>query len=99
MNVAITGETTAGPDAKPPNGRLALRLVLFAIFLGIVAVGMTHHEFFRDEVRPLTNALSADHVWTVPAAIRGVDIHPALWYVLLRLAPDLFGVNEVLPPL
>lgn len=54
------------------------------------------HVFWRDEIRAFTLALQGD---TMAAMVRGVqgEGHPALWYVLLRLAHDFVPVREVLP--
>jgi hypothetical protein len=43
-------------------------------------------------------ALTADHLWNLPAAIQG-EGHPILWYLLLRTAYALFDSPQVLPAL
>jgi hypothetical protein len=69
---------------------------IFAAWGVMVAVAQLHHEFWRDEVRALTLALAADSLLRVPAMIHG-EGHPALWYLLLRAAHDIFGTKAVLP--
>ena len=63
---------------------------------GVVAFGIAHHEYWRDEVRALSLALSASHIWTLPLAVHG-DGHPILWYLLLRVAHDIVGTPSVMP--
>ena len=72
------------------------RWILALAWLAIVAVGMATHVFWRDEVRAMTLAFSAPNVLLVPAWIHG-DGHPALWFLLLRVAHDLVHTNAVLP--
>src|ERR687888_2265643 len=80
------------------ESRLSL-LLLIAIFVSwaaVVAVGVLHHEFWRDEVRALTLALQANSLWSVPTTVHG-EGHPALWYILLRGSYDVFHTKAVLP--
>ncbi len=54
------------------------------------------HVMWRDEVRALSLALSGDSVMEMLAILRG-DGHPALWYLLLRGAHNIFNSVLVLP--
>src|SRR5437899_8820678 len=69
---------------------------IFAAWGAIVAVGLLHHAFWRDEVRALSLALGADNLLSIPATIHG-EGHPALWYILLRASYDILGTQAVLP--
>ena len=71
-------------------------LVIFTAWAAIVAVGLLHHAFWRDEVRALSLALDADSMLSIPTAIHG-EGHPALWYLLLRVFYDILGTKAVLP--
>jgi len=71
----------------------------FAILIGwVAAVGyqIGQHVMWRDEVRALTIALNGDNMLAMLQGLHG-EGHPAIWYLLLRAAHDLFGSVEVLP--
>jgi hypothetical protein len=68
------------------------------VWAAIVTVAASRHEFWRDEIRALSLALSADSLLSIPATIHG-EGHPALWYLLLRASYDIFGTKAVLPVL
>lgn len=55
-----------------------------------------HHVMWRDEVRALNIALQGDNMIEMLQRLRG-EGHPAIWYLLLRGAYDVFGRVEVLP--
>ncbi|HLG86309.1 MAG TPA: hypothetical protein VKZ79_03835 [Alphaproteobacteria bacterium] len=78
------------------GGPAVLAAVMLFAWVGLVAYGLQHHIYWRDEVRALTLALQAPSLLAVPAWIRG-EGHPALWYMLLRAAHDLVGTERVLP--
>jgi len=52
--------------------------------------------FWRDEVRAFSLALSGSNYAEMLRAVHG-EGHPALWYLILRGAHDLFPYREVLP--
>jgi hypothetical protein len=94
-----TQAADTGIDTRPrARSRAAVLwlLAIFAAWAAVVAFAELHHQFWRDEVRALSLALDADSLLSVPAAIHG-EGHPALWYLLLRTAYDIFGTKAVLP--
>ena len=71
----------------------------FAILAGwTAAVGyqLSEHVMWRDEVRALSIALNGDNLIAMLQGLHG-EGHPAVWYLLLRAAHDLFGSVQVLP--
>jgi len=72
------------------------RLILFIVWLALVGWLLSAHTFWRDEVRAFSFALSGANI---PEMLRNVhgEGHPALWYLILRAAHDLFPYREVLP--
>jgi hypothetical protein len=72
------------------------RLLLFACWLALVAWLCGTHVFWRDEVRAFSLALSGSNYVEMLRAVHG-EGHPALWYLILRSAHDLFPYREVLP--
>ena len=83
-----------GSDSTPDDWRK--RLFLFLPWLLLVAWPLTHHVFWRDEVRAFSLALSGSSVTEMLRNIHG-EGHPALWYLLLRAMHDLLPVRAVLP--
>ena len=81
--------------ASPRQDRW-LRLALFALWLAAMVWIASDHVFWRDEIRAFSLALQGE---TMAEMVRGVqgEGHPALWYILLRLAHDLVPIREVLP--
>lgn len=77
------------------RGRIA-RLLVFAIWLGLVLFMTARHAYWRDEVRALSIALQGDTVVDMLRLLRG-EGHPAVWYLLLRLSHDVVGSPVVLP--
>lgn len=75
--------------------RLA-RLFLFLAWLALVAWLLSVHVFWRDEVRALSFALSGSNLVEMLKTAHG-EGHPALWYLILRGAHDVFPYREVLP--
>lgn len=75
---------------------LRARVVLFLIWMGLVAWLMSGHVFWRDEVRGLSLALSGSNVVEMLRNVQG-EGHPALWYLILRGAHELAPYREVLP--
>src|ERR1700712_2705916 len=64
--------------------------VLFGVWFAIVLWLTVHHAYWRDEVRALNIATQGDSIGEMLVRLRG-EGHPALWYVLLRLAYGLLG--------
>lgn len=77
------------------SGRSA-RFVLFLAWLGLVAWFLSGHVFWRDEVRAFSFALSGANFAQMLKTTHG-EGHPALWYLILRGAHDIFPYREVLP--
>jgi len=73
-----------------------LRLIMFLVWLALVAWLVSGHVFWRDEVRAFSLALSGSNVVEMLRNVHG-EGHPALWYLILRGAHDLFPYREVLP--
>lgn len=72
------------------------RLILFIFWLLLVGWLLSGHTFWRDEIRAYSLALSGANIAEMLRIIHG-EGHPALWYLLLRGAHDLFPYREVLP--
>jgi hypothetical protein len=72
------------------------RLLIFIAWLALVAWLLSTHVFWRDEVRAFSLALSGSNLVEMLRNVHG-EGHPALWYLILRGAHDLFPYREVLP--
>ncbi|HEX5237112.1 MAG TPA: hypothetical protein VFW39_01445 [Sphingomicrobium sp.] len=72
------------------------RLLLFACWCLLAGWLWWTHVVWRDEVRAFSLALSGSNVAEMLHAVHG-EGHPALWYLILRGAHDLFPYREVLP--
>lgn len=83
-----------GGDVTERDRRI--RLLLFVPWLALVAWLLSGHVFWRDEVRAFSLALSGSNVIEMLRNVHG-EGHPALWYLILRGAHDLFPYREVLP--
>jgi hypothetical protein len=83
-----------GVGAGQPEYRI--RLLLFICWLVLVAWLCSTHVFWRDEVRAFSLALSGSGFGEMLRNVHG-EGHPALWYLILRGAHDLFPYREVLP--
>lgn len=83
-----------GGDPSPRQK--TLRVAMFIIWLALVAWFISAHTFWRDEVRAFSIALSGSNVVEMLRTLHG-EGHPALWYLILRAAHDVFPVREVLP--
>ena len=71
-------------------------MLLFAAWLPLVLWFLSTHIFWRDEVRAFSLALSGSNLGEMLRNVHG-EGHPALWYLILRGAHDLFPYREVLP--
>ena len=85
----IVGDTVTARD-------LRVRLILFVLWIGLVAWFLSGHTFWRDEVRAFSLALSGSNVVEMLKTVHG-EGHPALWYLLLRAVHSVFPFREVLP--
>jgi hypothetical protein len=83
-----------GVGAGQPEYRI--RLLLFICWLALVAWLCSTHVFWRDEVRAFSLALSGSGFGEMLRNVHG-EGHPALWYLILRGAHDIFPYREVLP--
>lgn len=83
-----------GPNVSPNDRRDRLLLVIG--WLALVAWFLWSHVVWRDEVRAFSFALSGSNVFEMLRNVHG-EGHPALWYLILRGAHDLFPYREVLP--
>jgi hypothetical protein len=73
-----------------------ITFVVLAIWLALVVFTTSRHEFWRDEVRALTLARTAESPLDLYHLIRD-DGHPVLWYVLLFLGASIMDTPLVLP--
>ncbi len=78
--------------------RRLLEFAILLIWLAAIGIQIHQHVMFRDEVRALSLALSGENIWAMLRTIHG-EGHPAIWYLLLRLAYTVFGSVQVLPGL
>ncbi len=78
------------------NVTLRERLTLFLVWLVFALWMISGHAFWRDEVRAFSLALSGSNVIEMLRNVHG-EGHPALWYLILRGAHELFPYREVLP--
>ena len=83
-----------GPNVAPSDRRD--RLLLVIAWMALVAWFFWGHVVWRDEVRAFSLALSGSNVCEMLGNVHG-EGHPALWYLILRGAHDLFPYREVLP--
>ena len=73
-----------------------IRVILFFAWLALALWFCASHIFWRDEVRAFSLALSGANYVEMLRNVHG-EGHPALWYLILRGAHDLFPYREVLP--
>ena len=102
LRSSVYRENTLRLSASPIIGDqvtardLRVRLILFVLWIGLVAWFLSSHAFWRDEIRAYSLALSGSDVVEMLATVHG-EGHPALWYLLLRAAHSIFPFREVLP--
>ncbi len=75
---------------------VGVRLALFGVWLALVVFMSSRHVFWRDEGRALSIALQGDGLGEMLVRLRG-EGHPAVWYVLLRVAHTVIAGAAVLP--
>jgi len=73
-----------------------VRVLLFLVWLALALWFCSTHIFWRDEVRAFSLALSGANYAEMLRNVHG-EGHPALWYLILRGAHDIFPYREVLP--
>jgi hypothetical protein len=73
-----------------------IKLGFFVLWLCLVIFMAWHHSFWRDEVRALSLALQGDSFVEMLKTLHG-EGHPAVWYLLLRIADLVAGTPLVLP--
>jgi len=83
-------------DASPPERHRTLKLGLFVAWLSLVIFLTWHHAYWRDEIRAFSIALQDDSLAGMLGSLRG-EGHPAVWYLLLRLAHGVAASPAVLP--
>jgi hypothetical protein len=71
------------------------RIILFGAWLILVLWLASRHVFWRDEVRAFSLALSGNDYVQMLRNVHG-EGHPALWYLILRIAHDLTRSPAVL---
>jgi hypothetical protein len=92
----LQSQTSLLVDEQVSPSQRRVRLVLFVAWLALVAWFLSTHTFWRDEVRAFSIALSGSNLAEMLHTLHG-EGHPALWYLILRGAHDLFPVRQVLP--
>ena len=84
--------THSDPDRR---SKLWIGLIL-SLWLTIVLITTMHHEFCRDEVRPLSLARRADSLVDL-YRLTQYDGHPFLWFLLLDVGTAIVDTSLVLP--
>lgn len=87
--------TSPVPQSEPTTS-LALRGILWCIWLAGALIATLHHTMWRDEIRALSYAERGDTLIEMIVSIRGFG-HPALWHVILRGALSLYAHPVILP--
>lgn len=87
-----------GAEAVQPSPSLSIRLTngaILVLWLGAAGYLVAGHVMWRDEVRALSIAMAGTDIVDMARALHG-EGHPAVWYILLRLAWSATGHVEVL---
>lgn len=82
--------------SKPANLSKVVLILLFSIWLGIVVLTLSKHEFWRDEVRSLSLSKNATSLFDLYQLLKH-DGHPILWHLILFLGTHINKSNLVLP--
>ena len=80
---------------RPASANRRARTLLFLAWLAVTLALAANHVPWRDEARAWSLMLMGDGWAGMFRTVQG-EGHPFLWYVLLRVGWDLFGVPEVL---
>jgi hypothetical protein len=73
-----------------------VKLCGFFVWICLVSLMAWHHDFWRDEVRAFSIAISGRNVVEMFKSLHG-EGHPAVWYLLLRSSYFVFRSPTVLP--
>ncbi len=73
-----------------------ISIVVLLLYLTTIIYTMTFHEFWRDEVRALSLALTPSSIFGLKTELLN-EGHPILWYLILRVSYNIFQTNLVLP--
>jgi hypothetical protein len=73
----------------------SIRLLVFITWGSLVVYGIVNHVYWRDEVRPLSIALSSESFLDLFTNLKN-EGHPILWYLLLKVFHSLFNTPLVL---
>src|SRR6476469_2956433 len=84
-----------GTEESTRAGR-RIRILLLLLWLALALWFCSTHIFWRDEVRAFSLALSGSSYAEMLKNVHG-EGHPALWYLILRSAHDIFPYRQVLP--
>jgi hypothetical protein len=95
MNREHAGSASA-PARVARASALVLNGALLAVWLGVVVFTTIRHEYWRDEVRVLSLARTADSPLDLFHVIR-YEAHPVLWYLVIYLGDSLLHSPLVLP--
>jgi hypothetical protein len=80
-------------DSFANAGIITISIIILGMWLTGVIFTTAHHEFWRDEVRPLSLARAADSPLHLFELIQ-YDGHPIIWFLLLY-----FGTTISEPPI
>lgn len=89
-------ETLQSKHPRQNKPAMIMTILLMALWLSLVVFTMAHHEFWRDEIRALSLAQSAQNPIDLFQHIR-YEGHPFLWYFLLYFSYLIFQTKLVLP--
>jgi hypothetical protein len=71
-------------------------LIITTLYLAVILITYSYHEFWRDEVRALSLAISPDSFLGLTDSIKN-EGHPILWFAFLRFLFILLNTPFVLP--
>jgi hypothetical protein len=72
-----------------------IRLLIFITWGFLLVYGIANHVYWRDEVRPLSIAISSDSFFDLFVNLKN-EGHPILWYLLLKVFYSIFNSPLVL---
>ena len=78
--------------------KVILSVIIIGIWLTAVIFTATKHEFWRDEVRPLSHARTAVSPFDLYRRTQH-DGHPILWYLILYIGKSVIDTPIILPVL
>ena len=99
MNTALPEPLSRWLFSPQPMGKKAMLIFdvsAWLVYSALIAFVLFHHEFWRDEVRVLSNVKAAQ---SIPDLFRLVhnECYPPLWYLILMGMYRIFHANWVLP--